>query len=96
VVDTDSVAVAGREAFGLQATAASKVALITKSSTCLTAVHAVNVAAGTPGRARQVWVYSLGTNYAVEDPAVRGDPDAYEYPIYFFDRQWIPKGVLMK
>ena len=96
VVDTDIMAVAAREAYGLQATTASKVALLTKSSTCVTAANAVNVAAGTTGKERQVWVYSVGTNYAVEDPAVRGDPEAYEYPIYFLDHQWIPKGVLMK
>lgn len=46
VVDTDSVAIETRAAFQLQATTASKVALVTKNSTCAAAAAGLNAVAG--------------------------------------------------
>ncbi len=94
VVGTDSVALETRAAFQLQATTSNKVALVTRNSTCASAAAALNTVAGTPGVVRQVWVYTLGNNYAVEDPTIPIEPLG-EYPIYLFDRNWNPKPVLM-
>jgi hypothetical protein len=93
VADTDSVAVATREAFELEHVRASEVRLIDDGAICRSAVLAVNEVAGTHGRARQVSVYSLGSAYAVEDP--RLELDEGEYPFYLFDRRWRPKTVMM-
>ena len=95
LVCTDSLAVGFRDAFKLQPTTANKIALVTKNATCLAAASALNAIAGTPTAVRQVWVYTLGNNYAVEDPSIADEPDPGEYPIHFFDRQWRPKPVLM-
>ena len=94
VVNTDSIAVAFRTAFQLQATTANKVALVTKTSTCASAATALNAVRNTPGVTRQVWVYTLGNNYAVEDPTIPV-PAMGEYPIYFFSNTWVSKPVLM-
>jgi len=95
VVDTDSVAVETRAAFRLDAVRASDVRLVQDAAVCTAAVQAVNVVAGTPGRTRQVLVYSLGPAYAVEDPHLELAPESPEYPFYLFDRRWSPKPVLM-
>jgi hypothetical protein len=93
---TDSASVQLREAFELRWAAADEVTWITKPSVCAAAVAAVNGVAGTPGRVRQVWVYTLGEAYAVEDPSLAWtEPVGSEYPIYLFDRKWKSKPVLM-
>ena len=74
VVETDTVALEMRAAFQLQATTSNKVTLVTRASTCASAAAALNAVAGTPGTVRQVWVYSLGNNYAVEDPTIPVEP----------------------
>lgn len=94
VVNTDSVAVNFRTAFQLQATTANKVALVTKASTCASAATALNTVRGTPGVVRQVWVYTLGSNFAVEDPSI-ATPQMGSYPIYFFGSNWASKPILM-
>jgi hypothetical protein len=94
--DSDSVYVVGRKAFELERVLARKVAWITTPSVCAAAVAAVNQLTGTPGRVRQVWVYSLGQAYAVEDPSLGWtEPTGSPYPIYLFDRNWRSKPVLM-
>src|SRR5262245_8909734 len=96
VSDGDSESVAAREAFELQWAPAHEVRWITKPSVCATAVAAVNEVAGTPGRARRVWVYSIGQAYAVEDPSLEwAGNDGADYPMYLFDRAWRSKPVLM-
>ena len=94
VANTDSVAVAFRAAFQLQQVNANKVSLVTKATTCASAATALNTVRGTQGVARQVWVYSLGSNYAVEDPTIPVPPTG-DYPIYFFSSTWAAKPVLM-
>ncbi|HET6781308.1 MAG TPA: hypothetical protein VFH67_04370 [bacterium] len=93
---TDSASIADREAFELQWAAAGEVRWVTKASVCTAAVAAVNRVAGTPGRARRVWVYSMGQAYAVEDPSLGWtEPLGSAYPVYLFDRKWRSKPVLM-
>jgi hypothetical protein len=94
VTGTDSAAVAFRAAFQHAATTDRKVALVTKTSTCAAAATALNTTRGTPGVVRQVWVYTLGSNYAVEDPTIP-TPQLGSYPIYLFDGSWNSKPVLM-
>jgi len=94
VADTDSVSRAVRDSLRLPATSPSKVSLVTRASTCTSAVGALNVVIGTPGMVRQVWVYALGSNYAVEDPSITSDP-AGGRPFYLFDSKWKPKPILM-
>ena len=95
VADTDSVAVEARAAFQLEPVRAAEVRLVQDVATCRSAVQAVNSVAGTPGLARQVLVYSLGSAYAVEDPHLSLRPEGGEYPFYLFDRRWNAKKVLM-
>jgi hypothetical protein len=93
VSDTDSAAVEVRNAFELPLTSPSKVTLVTRNNTCASAAAALNTVVGTPGQIRQVWVYALGSNYAVEDPAIPVEPAGY--PIFLFTSKWVPKPVLM-
>ncbi len=95
VAGTDSIAALFRTEFQLQAVNANKVSLVTKTSTCASAATALNAARNTPGAVRQVWVYALGSNYAVEDPTIPVEPTG-PYPIYFFSNTWATKPVLMK
>jgi hypothetical protein len=94
VVDTDSVAVNFRTALQLQATNANKVSFVTEGSTCASAATALNTVRGEPGVVRQVWVYALGNNFAVEDPSIPIH-SAGTYPIYFFSNNWAAKPILM-
>jgi hypothetical protein len=94
LADTDTTSVNFRSAFQLQQVAVNKVSLVTKASTCASAATAVNTVRGTPGVIRQVWVYALGTNYAVEDPTI-SEPAAGAIPIYLFNGTWVAKPILM-
>jgi hypothetical protein len=94
VSSTDSTSATIRDSLTLQAVAANKVTLVTKASTCATGANALNSVAGTPGLIRQVWVYALGSNFAVEDPGMTLQ-EGEEYPIYLFDSRWKAKPVLM-
>jgi hypothetical protein len=95
LANTDSAAIKFRNMFLLDAVAANKVTLVTKSTTCVSGATAVNTVRGEPGTNRQVWVYALGNNFAVEDPEIP-TPPLGEYPIYFFDKNWVLKSVLKR
>jgi hypothetical protein len=82
-----------RDSLGLAAVSASKVSLVTKASTCVGAVNALNTHRQEPGVTRQVWVYALGTNYAVEDSGIAAASGEYR-PIYLFDRNFVYKRTL--
>jgi hypothetical protein len=90
---TDSSALAFRSAIGLQLVSANKVTLVTKTTTCASAATAVNTLQNTPGMSRQVWVYSLGSDYAVEDPTIPVPPQG-EGSMFFFSGTWTLKTVL--
>jgi hypothetical protein len=82
-----------RDSLGLAAVNASKISLLTKTSTCLSAVTSLNAHRQEPGVIRQVWVYALGSNYAVEDPGIAAKSGEYR-PIYVFDRNFVYKRTL--
>lgn len=94
LADTDTTSVNFRSAFLLQQVAVNKVSLVTKASTCASAATAVNTVRGTPGVIRQVWVYALGADYAVEDPTI-SEPAAGAIPLYLFNGTWVAKPILM-
>ena len=75
VTGTDSLAVATRNAYQLPAVAASKVNVITTSSTCTragAAYHAAVTPPGTPAVSRTLVVIKVGTTrYVVVDPNQR-------------------------
>jgi hypothetical protein len=65
LTSTDSARKAVRDSLGLAAVSAMKVSLVTKSSTCVGAVNALNEHRQESGVVRRVWVYALGSDYAV-------------------------------
>src|SRR4051812_41444696 len=68
VTSTDSFTVRVRNSLGITGTSANKISYNTNSTTCKSAVTALNNHSGTPGRVRTVYVWAVGSNYAVEDP----------------------------
>ena len=93
VSETDSVSQVVRDSLWLPLTSPSKVRLVTRATTCTSAVSALNALVGTPGQVRQVWVYALDRNYAVEDPTLV-DPAGKAF--YLFDSKWKPKPILIQ
>ena len=89
---TDPARVAVRDSLGLSATNVNKINLVTKNSTCVNAVNAMNTQRQQSGKVRQVWVYTLGNNYAVEDPADQ-EPGQYRL-IYLFSNSNVYKRTL--
>ena len=69
VTSSDSFDVKMRNALGIAGTQAKKISYSTNAGTCSSAVTALNALENTPGRARQVYVWNVGTNFAVWDPA---------------------------
>jgi hypothetical protein len=90
---TDPARVAVRDSLGLSKTTTSKINLVTKASTCTSAVTALNTQRGEPNIARQVWVYTLGSDFGVEDPALSVAPGEY-HPIYLFTSRFVYKRTL--
>ena len=90
---TNPARVAVRDSLTLAAAALNKASLVTKQATCVAAVNALNALRQEPGVVRQVWVYALGNNYAVEDPAIVIPPGVYR-PIYLFSGNFAYKRTL--
>lgn len=68
------------------------VAHVTDEGVCAQAVRALNIRTRTPGRRRQVYVYDLGSQYAVDDP----EQMAGEYRmVRIFNRQWELRGDIL-
>ena len=65
---------------------------VTDESVCDQAIRALNARARTPDQGREVYVYYLGSQYAVEDP----EQHASEYRmIRIFDLEWKLKGDVL-
>jgi hypothetical protein len=87
VSSADSDYVATRQELGLPTMSVSKVALVTKQSTCQSAATAMNTVRQEQGTVRQVWVYALGTSgYALDDPGQDPDVGYGDKSLHFFDR----------
>jgi hypothetical protein len=56
-------------------------------------VTALNTHRQESGIVRRVWVFALGSNYAVEDPDIPSQPGEYR-PIYLFDSRFNYKRTL--
>lgn len=78
----DSEYVANRQWLNIPKTTSAQVTPITTTNTCASARTAVNTIAGTPGRVARVYLYKLGTRYAVEDPSLLGVQGDYR-PVHF-------------
>jgi hypothetical protein len=89
VTSSDSFTVKLRNTLGITGTNANKISYNTNSTICTSAVTALNTRSGTPGRARRVYVWVVGSNYAVEDPADE-DPSGYRV-VSLFTSKWIFK-----
>lgn len=89
VSSADPDFVATRQELGLPTMSVSKITLVTRQSTCQSAVTAVNTVREEQGTVRQVWVYALGTSgYALDDPGQDPDVGYGDKSLYFFDRQF--------
>ncbi|HEV8613713.1 MAG TPA: hypothetical protein VGQ73_09375, partial [Gemmatimonadales bacterium] len=87
VSSADSDYVSIRQDLGMSTMSANKVTLVTKQSTCQSAVTALNAVRQEQGTVRQVWVYALGTaGYALDDPSQDPDVGYGDRVLYFFNR----------
>jgi hypothetical protein len=86
VSSADSDYVSSRQELGISTSNAAKVALVTKQTTCQTAVTALNAVREEPGTVRQIWLYTMATGYAVDDPA--RDVFGTDRVLHFFDTQF--------
>ena len=93
LTSTDSAQVAARDSLGLSKVSANKVNLVTKQTTCVNAVNALNTLLGESGTNRLVWVYALGNDYAVVDPELVPPPK--NTPIHIFTRNWTYKVTIV-
>ena len=89
VTSSDSFTVRLRNGLGITGTSANKISYNTNSKTCAAAVTALNTHSGTPGRARTVYVWTVGNNFALEDPTDE-DPGSYR-AVFFFSSKWLFK-----
>jgi hypothetical protein len=85
---TDSFQVRLRTSLGIAGTAANKVSYNTTASICNSAASALNTRSGTPGRARNVYVWKIGNFYAVEDPADQSPAFSYR-GLILYTSQWV-------
>jgi hypothetical protein len=90
VTSTDSFTVRMRNGIGIAGTPANQISYNPRSATCRSAVTALNAHFGTPGVARTVYVWLVGSNYVVEDPANQ-QTGAYR-AVYLFTSKWVFKG----
>jgi hypothetical protein len=92
VSSSDTNRVRMRSVLGVQSAQANKVTLVTKTVTCQTAVTALNGVRSEPNAARQVFVYTWGLGFAVEDPAL--DVPGMDHDLYIFDKNWVSKSIV--
>jgi hypothetical protein len=93
VSSTDAQFVQLRTKTGLPKANASKVVLVTKAATCKSAADALNVVAAEPGTVRRVYVYALGTWFAVVDPGIQ-TPDGTR-PLHILDAKFAYRGSIV-
>jgi len=88
----DSAATAVRREARIIYQPTGTVAYVTDEPVCELAIRALNTRARTPDRRRQVYVYHLGSQYAVEDPEQR----ASEYRmVRIFNLDWELSGDVL-
>ncbi len=82
-----------RQTLGIQSANASKVALVMKQATCQAAVTALNTQRGEPNVQRQIWLYTWGVGYAVDDPGL--DVFGRDPVLYLFDKNFVYKSTVL-
>lgn len=82
---SDSNAIWDRNNLGLPTVSPTKIALVSKASTCSAAGQAVNTDRGEVGTPRQMWVFTYGDRYVAMDPDI---PHFDGAAVYAFTRQW--------
>ena len=89
VSSTDTNRVRMRSVLGVQQASANKVNLVTKQTTCQAAITALNGVRQEPGVVRQVFVFTWGTGFAVDDPGL--DRPGMSRDFWIFDKNWNSK-----
>lgn len=89
---TDSANIDLRGDVGLTYQPSPQVELLADEALCELAVSALNSRTRTPGRRRQVYLFDLGSQFAVEDP----EQMAGEYRmVRVFSREWRLRGDIL-
>jgi hypothetical protein len=89
VTSTDPTDKAVRDSLRITATRASDISYVTDERTCGKALPAYNTAMSTPSAVRQLYVYKIGRDFAVEDPTV--GQDSHYRGLHIFDSKWLYK-----
>lgn len=92
VTTTEPARVKLRASVGLPAIDSTRVAYVTRTRVCDKLVDAMNARYRTPGLARRLYVYKVGTLYAVQDPA---HPIGEYVPTVVFDGRYRYKGSIL-
>jgi hypothetical protein len=86
VTSTDPTDKAVKDSLRITATRASDVSYVTDERICGKALPAFNAVRRTPSAARQLYVYKIGRDFAVEDPTV--GRDSHYRGLLIFDSKW--------
>ena len=78
-----------KDSLGITATKAGDVAYVTAERTCAKALTAFNTVMATPSQTRQLYVFKIGRDFAVEDPTM-GQNAEYR-GLRIFSRVWAYK-----
>lgn len=89
VSSSDTDATQTRAMIKVDRAPAAVVTLLDDTEVCRRAAEALNQLRAEPSRTRQLWVFDLGTGYAVEDLSSGiSDVDYSDRFVTFFDRDW--------
>jgi hypothetical protein len=92
VSSTDTTRVKIRTALKLPAMDSTRVTLVTDNKKCASVAQGINAATGKTGLIRQLYVISVGTYYAAQDP---GHPSGEWWPTVSLDKQYHALGVVL-
>jgi hypothetical protein len=93
VTSTKPLDKAQRDSLRITARKASDVSYTTDESVCAKALTALNSYLSTPSASRQLYVFKIGTDFAVEDPTI-GQGGEYR-GLRIFDRKWVYKSTYL-
>jgi hypothetical protein len=94
ISSTEAVYQAPRDSVGVAKQPASKVRLVSTASLCQAGVDALNRLYQTSGAVREIWLFALGSGYAIHDPDIPSSP-GQPRRLFFFDIQFRYLGTLM-
>jgi len=82
-----------RESNGIPNSTADRVVQVTDARTCRQALDAMNAVLETPARPRELYVYEVGDEYAVQNAVAT--PGAHYHPVLFFTKDWVLRVALL-